>query len=779
VKQTFVLASFVALRLSVCAAPGLAQTNPFTVADSIQMSHFNDPTRNTANPPDWKISPDGSEVLLVTTRGIISSDEVETTLWIIDLRDVAQYLKRTDDRTPPSPKQIYAVHGQLRTPQGDSYGSLITDCHWSLDSHAIYALLEEKDGRRELNRVDVITGQSERLSPRDYNVEKYEVDTHGVFYSAAPDQKKQDNKDSSFPEVVESTRGKPLNDLLWPNSSWFPKKTLFRSDSNGVRAISQAPAYCAGQCSSIAPDGDTVIALVPIEDAPLVWKAYLPAFPEASLFRSGSSQPPITEYEVINLRTNTRRALLSSPSGIEAGYADRPQVVWSSTSNQALITNTFLPRQQHTQEEQEARRRPCAVAYINLENGKDACIVFERSAKEHESTDSWAVSDIRFGSTEQNVIVNLSWRGRHKIECYSWRNGTWSLDHNSLCETIAKVSKQSDRAQVRLELVQGLDEPPSLWAEDTTNSRRAQVWNPNPQITGKESGTTSEYHWRDKDNREWVGGLILPHGYKPGSRYPLVIQTHGFRPNEFLVDGVWTTAMAARPLAAEGFVVLQVPDNREQMQTLEEAKIHVNGYMAAIDQLTSSGIIDPKRVGIIGFSRTCWYVEESLLEFPNRFSVAVLADGYDASYFQYMLERPELSTFEPERFYGGMPIGGALETWIGGAPGFRLSRFKTPLRLQAISPFNLLLEWETYASLKIQDKPVDMLYLPLGQHVLQNPAELMASEQGDVDWFRFWLQGYERPSAEDPDQYKRWEHLRDLQNVKDKSDGQLNTARPH
>jgi dipeptidyl aminopeptidase/acylaminoacyl peptidase len=308
--------------------------------------------------------------------------------------------------------------------------------------------------------------------------------------------------------------------------------------------------------------------------------------------------------------------------------------------------------------------------------------------------------------------------------------------------------------------VQSLDEAPSLWAEDVKSSRRVQLWNPNPQLAGKVSGASSVYHWLDKDKREWSGELILPHGFRQGGRYPLVIQTHGFRPKEFLVDGAWATANAARPLAAAGFVVLQIDDNHDHFQTAEEVKIHVNGFMAAIDQLAESGTIDPRRVGIIGFSRTCWYVEESLIESPGRFAAAVIADGVDQSYVQYLLRRPELQTWESERYNGGIPISEGLVNWLKYAPGFRLSELKTPLRIQAITPYGLLGEWETYASLKIQNKPVDMLYLPLGQHVLQNPAERMASEQGDVDWFRFWLKGEEDHDPAKRAQYERWEMLR-------------------
>jgi len=32
-----------------------------------------------------------------------------------------------------------------------------------------------------------------------------------------------------------------------------------------------------------------------------------------------------------------------------------------------------------------------------------------------------------------------------------------------------------------------------------------------------------------------------------------------------------------------------------------------------------------------------------------------------------------------------------------------------------------------------------------------------------VDWFRFWLQGYEDPDQAKTEQYRGWEHLCDMQ----------------
>jgi hypothetical protein len=46
------------------------------------------------------------------------------------------------------------------------------------------------------------------------------------------------------------------------------------------------------------------------------------------------------------------------------------------------------------------------------------------------------------------------------------------------------------------------------------------------------------------------------------------------------------------------------------------------------------------------------------------------------------------------------------------------------------------------------------------EHVLSNPAARAISQGGTVDWFRFWLQGYEDPNPAKAAQYEHWEALR-------------------
>ena len=310
---------------------------------------------------------------------------------------------------------------------------------------------------------------------------------------------------------------------------------------------------------------------------------------------------------------------------------------------------------------------------------------------------------------------------------------------------------------------QDLNTPPALWATDRKTGRSKKVWDPNPQLAAFKLGEASEFRWKDKTGYEWIGGVVKPPDYVPGKRYPLVIQTHGFQENEFITDGAYTTAFAARPLASAGMVVLQMPTRHDRLLTGDEASDQNEGFESAIERLAADGLIDSEKVGIIGFSRTCYNVESALITDPKRFAAATIADGVDESYMQYLLFSVGESHDEEQQIYGSSPFGDGLKEWTKHAPGFHLDRIQTPLRIEAITPASVLEEWEIYASLSKQGKPVDLVYLPDGQHILQKPLERMASQQGNVDWFRFWLQGYEDPDPAKAEQYKRWRELRKLQ----------------
>jgi hypothetical protein len=70
-------------------------------------------------------------------------------------------------------------------------------------------------------------------------------------------------------------------------------------------------------------------------------------------------------------------------------------------------------------------------------------------------------------------------------------------------------------------------------------------------------------------------------------------------------------------------------------------------------------------------------------------------------------------------------------------------------------PDVLLSMWAAYSGLHQPHKSVDLIMLNSDEHVLTNPAVRLASQGGSVDWFRFWLQGYEDRDPAKVGQYKR------------------------
>jgi dipeptidyl aminopeptidase/acylaminoacyl peptidase len=174
--------------------------------------------------------------------------------------------------------------------------------------------------------------------------------------------------------------------------------------------------------------------------------------------------------------------------------------------------------------------------------------------------------------------------------------------------------------------------------------------------------------------------------------------------------------------------------------------------------------VDPDRIGIIGFSRTCYYVLEALTASTLRFRAALIADGTNEGYMQYMmhldlLEQNHKVSEEPN-IIGGQPFGAGLNLWLTRSPLFNMDRVTAPLEVVAASRTNLLLMWEPYATLRYLRKPVDLVLLNSEEHVFTNPVQRLISQGITVDWFRFWLQDYQDPDPTKQEQYNRWNGLR-------------------
>jgi dipeptidyl aminopeptidase/acylaminoacyl peptidase len=372
------------------------------------------------------------------------------------------------------------------------------------------------------------------------------------------------------------------------------------------------------------------------------------------------------------------------------------------------------------------------------------------------------VVDVRFAAGDKHrVVVSFINHIDHSVENAEYKSiadGTWQIVERR------KGGAEAGYGGLQVVVKQTFDRPPVLVATDKRTFR--VIWDPNPQLNNIELGQAKIYAWKDKEGREWKSGLFEPTNYKPGQRYPLVIQTHGFEESEFRPSGVFPTAFAARALAATGMAVLQVGGDCPVL-TVDEGPCFVSGYETAANQLVSEGLVDPERIGIIGFSRGCFHVMEALTKGSLHFSAASITDGVMENYLQYMMWLDPNN--ESDSMIGAKPFGEGLQQWLKLSPGFNLDKVNAPLLINGRGSFGVLGMWEPYAGLRYLHKPVDLVMLNTDEHILTNPAVRMASQGGTVDWFRFWLKDEEDPDPAKAEQYARWRELRKLQQSDDRS----------
>ena len=330
---------------------------------------------------------------------------------------------------------------------------------------------------------------------------------------------------------------------------------------------------------------------------------------------------------------------------------------------------------------------------------------------------------------------------------------------------------------VQLQIEESIDNPWVLVAVDPADKGKRLVFDPNPKLRALPLARKTVYEWKTDPHSIQRGIIYWPRDFTVGKRYPLVIQTHGVHLDSFSPEGYGTTGYAAEMLAAAGFVVAQIGtrvDTSSEWDKYSEGEKMPRVIDSLIDQLVQEGVVDQAKVGVQGFSRSCYHVLAFLTQGRHQAAAAICYDGIDMGYYQALTFGPRMMEQGWQEFTtanGGEPFGAGLDEWRTRAPGFNLHKVDTPLRLVAMgSPGSVLQEWEPFAVQTLRRRPVELQYLPEAPHNVVTPWDRFATQQGAVDWFRFWLQGYERiqpvaeigeSTAELSQQYERWRKQRD------------------
>jgi dipeptidyl aminopeptidase/acylaminoacyl peptidase len=260
----------------------------------------------------------------------------------------------------------------------------------------------------------------------------------------------------------------------------------------------------------------------------------------------------------------------------------------------------------------------------------------------------------------------------------------------------------------------------------------------------------------------WYGYLVKPLGYKPGTRYPLVVTT--YRSGDFFLRGASGDQNPVQVYAAEGFAVFcfdvgmirNVHPGHFEEKLLDWASPTAS-LEAAIRELDTGGLIDAARVGIAGYSHG-EEIAGYAITHTDLFHAAVGAAMYEP-YFYFMGGAEWWDLFETWGL-GGWPYGKSADHWKRISMAQNAERIHTPV-LHTVSDTEYLLYLPLYRSFVDMGKPVELYVYPDELHVRNQPRHRFEIYELNLDWFAFWLKREERTGKEKKEQYARWRKMRE------------------
>jgi dipeptidyl aminopeptidase/acylaminoacyl peptidase len=731
-------------QFSVAQDTSRSARKPVTVAESIGMTRLGIPDKWLSGYDRYledegliaHFSPNGKRFFIVLKSGNLDHN---SNRYSILLFETAQAFHATGQEP-------------ILTLESSSNEEAIKKPKWLGDNETISFIGQSPDGLSQIYAFNTSTKRLNELTNHQTPVMDYDIASDGktfVFMARSPTDETIPTEQIRRTGIVVTTQS--LAELLQGScvarkESIFGDPQLFLVTKGSPAArIPVEDALFQGSHLSVSPDGRYAITAVKVRNIPAEWSGYKNDLlhPFVTAGRKSGEALRVAEYILLNLTDGTTERLLGVPWSYRNG-ADH--YVWVPDGQSVIVSGSYLPLDDADIADRETRSRKTYVVEINLSN------------KSFQTITDQELRVLGWNRAASKLLLRApEWRKESPLVVFERAGAVW--------EEVPPTSEDA-LVPLRVSYEEDMNNPPKIFVSDRVTHEKALLVDLNPQFVGLAFGHEEAISWKARDGHTVAGGLYLPPDYKPGIRYPLVIQTHAFDPMKFWIDGPWSSAFAAQPLASHGFVVLQIghstdpKEDDKYLNTPQEANRQMAAYEGAIDYLEEKGLIDKQRVGIIGFSRTVYYVAYTLTHSNYHFAAATLADGMDAGYFQY---RAYPHSVDEPLLIGGPPVGKDLLLWLRNSPGFNLDKVDAAVRIETYGPGSVLEGWEWFQGLSELGKPVDFIYLPDGQHTLVNPWDRMVSQQGNVDWFCFWLKGEEDPDPAKAEQYARWRELRKLQ----------------
>lgn len=319
---------------------------------------------------------------------------------------------------------------------------------------------------------------------------------------------------------------------------------------------------------------------------------------------------------------------------------------------------------------------------------------------------------------------------------------------------------------------EGPSEPPALFKIDLLKRTSQVLYDPNRALREQRYPKVEKIAWKNRDGADNWAHLVYPLQYNPHKRYPLIITRYtdgGFlRGNTGDENPIFGYAKAGFFVLSSGRIGAAYPRNKtrgmSELQRWKSASWHFRDFQRiqdALDSITQylvhQGLVDEGRVARTGLSHGSNEIDYALANgkriaaaitstccwTPSWWVVNPLVDP--RFYDLFGLENPETDR--------------DLSEWALISPTMHVDEIHTAILANVAQYERLGGFMPLWALMRGQHKPMEA-YIYSGEHHIKfQPAHLAAVQHRNIDWLRFWLQGYVDPNPKKAARYARWEQM--------------------
>jgi dipeptidyl aminopeptidase/acylaminoacyl peptidase len=722
------IAAFVALTASVGAttAPVRAQSaakRPMTFLDMQQMRQVSSPAPSpdgkwllyTLSTPDWKEAKRQTDIYLVSTQqGVSSTKQLTFTKeknetvprWSRDGAFLVFLSNREAPESASSRNQLYLMRpdgGESRRITDAKEG--VSDFSFSRDGRSL-VYRSGKSGEEQLYRLpaaDLDTASPEQLTKHSTGVRAWHwaPDSKRIYF-VTPDRSDEDEnlrREKRF--TVNIRNAETPTASLW----------ALDLDPHTTKRLSEAGAYSVDDVV-VSSDGK--------------WVGFRGLAPDR--YKRGiTSENMYADQYLLDVSTGSIERLTHNAEIGESALSFSPDARWVAFSGPDDLDKYGMTNSRVYVRGVAERGKP----FRKLGSSFDGDVT------------------VGFWSTDSNTIYfNEGIRASNQIVALDVRMNTV----RPLTEEKASVSVERDQ-ETGVLLVNYADgaRPSTLFAIDTianasTRSTWRQLTDPNPQVRNFELGEQEEITWKSKDGTTVGGVLVKPVGYRAGQRYPLIVAIHG-GPASADVLG-FNGGYGSQVYAGAGYVVLR-PNYRGSTNYGNKHRTDIVGnyfaagyddIMSGVDHLIAQGLVDPARMGVLGWSAGGHW-SNWILTHTDRFKA--ISSGAGTANWISMYAQSDVQ--RNRQYYLGdkLPYDDFDAYW-NQSPLKYIKNAKTPTMIHVVegdprvpSPQSI----ELHMALKQLGVPTELFMYPGNTHGIPDPRNQLVKAMSEMAWMDYYVRG--------------------------------------